>query len=926
MVTFIRGALAAACALLTLMFAATPAPAVTLGLQWTGHPYMAVSEMDEVGRSGADLFRVPMAPSWTPKTGVNQYNWSTYDTLFGEAAKHGVRILPHFGGRLDNTHHLPQSSEQAAWTNWAQQAVTRYGYGGTFWAENPQIPYTPVIAWEMWNEPDVHGVAASQFGWFLSWAAPAVQQASVGRSGQMTEILFGGLLSWSGGTNYQTYLSEAWSVPGASAALTGVALHPYAMESWDNNVNFQTFKTTVQGARDFIKTLSGGAGKSLWLTEVGWAAEGAEYAKGQPGQSWLLKEAIDWTQANAAALNMRVFIWYNYRDIEPEIWQYRSGLRRQNGEYRLAWYTFQQEAGALSWPPPKYADELGFVRFNSASTHLDTYTSWPTYKTLASSADTGYPKISDPQNVQALALDTNGDAVDGLSFLRFNPAGASTVLDSYANPPNFNVLAAHCATGYPKVTDPQNVQALAIDWSAGTGDELGFVRFNSATGKTHLDTYTGGPCYGTLASNSDTDYPAISDPQNVQAVALDTDGNGIDELAFVRLKGPNQTKTVISVYAGAPQYRKGILTCNTGYPAVADPENVQVIAIDGNSDGKDELGFVRFNPATLHTHLDTYTGAPCYDVLASNSDVGYPKIPDPQNVQALPINWNTSSYQAPPQWSQTDLGGSITSDPDISSWGLGRLDVFARGASPENALWHRAFSTNWLGWEKIGGSLNSGPGAVSWGLGRIDVVARKATTDPNTVDSLDHWWFNGSSFPFDNLGRPSSGQLKHDPDVSSWSENRLDVFATGADNALWHKAWQFGWFGWEKLPGPSLTSGPGAVSWGVNRIDIVAQGPNEVPLHWWFDGTKFNLEEQSGKITSAPDISSWGVNRLDIFARGPEGRLVHRSWNGSSWSAWESLGGPLLIGGPSAVSWGPKRIDVVARVTGDKLWHWSYQE
>ncbi len=85
--------------------------------------------------------------------------------------------------------------------------------------------------------------------------------------------------------------------------------------------------------------------------------------------------------------------------------------------------------------------------------------------------------------------------------------------------------------------------------------------------------------------------------------------------------------------------------------------------------------------------------------------------------------------------------------------------------------------------------------------------------------------------------------------VSSWAASRLDVFARGTDNAVWHRAWDGArWSGWENGVG--------------------------------------------GVITSAPAAVSWGANRIDMFARRQDNALWHRWYNGS-WSGWESLGGVL---------------------------------
>jgi autotransporter-associated beta strand protein len=177
-----------------------------------------------------------------------------------------------------------------------------------------------------------------------------------------------------------------------------------------------------------------------------------------------------------------------------------------------------------------------------------------------------------------------------------------------------------------------------------------------------------------------------------------------------------------------------------------------------------------------------------------------------------------------------------------------------------------------------------------------------------------------SPLPPESLG----GVLTSGPDVSSWASNRLDVFAKGTDNQLWHKWWDgASWNGWEPLGG-QLTSDPTAVSWGPNRIDVFAKGTDNALWHKWWDGASWNgWEPLGGVITSAPDVSSWGSNRLDVFARGTDNALWHKWWDGSSWSGWELLGG-ALTSGPGAVSWGPNRVDVFYRGTDNSLMHrWS---
>jgi hypothetical protein len=95
-----------------------------------------------------------------------------------------------------------------------------------------------------------------------------------------------------------------------------------------------------------------------------------------------------------------------------------------------------------------------------------------------------------------------------------------------------------------------------------------------------------------------------------------------------------------------------------------------------------------------------------------------------------------------------------------------------------------------------------------------------------------HKWWDGSSWSEwvdEDIG--ASLISTSAPTVSSWAENRLDVFARGEDNHMWRKWWNgSSWSDWEDLGG-SLTSAPGCVSWGLNRIDCFARGEN---MQLWY--------------------------------------------------------------------------------------------
>lgn len=201
-----------------------------------------------------------------------------------------------------------------------------------------------------------------------------------------------------------------------------------------------------------------------------------------------------------------------------------------------------------------------------------------------------------------------------------------------------------------------------------------------------------------------------------------------------------------------------------------------------------------------------------------------------------------------------------------------------------------------------------GPGAVTTVGGQVLLFVRG--TDGGLWERLA----NGT---WQRLG----GYLTTDPDVSSMSPNRVDVFARGGDNALWHLQSNDGgatWQPWQSLGG-IITTGPGVVSWGPNRIDVFARGTDNALWHRAFAGAWGSWHSLGGGLTADPAVSSWGANRLDIFIRGLDGALWKIAWTGSAWSPWQGLGG-ALGSGPAAESASFNTIDVFARGTDGQLW------
>ena len=257
-------------------------------------------------------------------------------------------------------------------------------------------------------------------------------------------------------------------------------------------------------------------------------------------------------------------------------------------------------------------------------------------------------------------------------------------------------------------------------------------------------------------------------------------------------------------------------------------------------------------------------------------------------------------------------------------------------------LWVNIFTTKGSGYSSINNAIAAESGPLGYTV--ID-WAREVTTHPGRytfdgalgVHPQGSGYQNMAQFIATQLGvagclpPPSpawngwgslDGTLTSGPSVASWAAGRLDVFARGADNHLWHRFFDGGWSSWESLGGV-LTSAPAVASWAAGRLDVFARGADNGLVHRFYDRGWSAWEQLGGQLASAPAVASWAAGRLDVFVRGVDNGLAHRFYAGS-WSGWESLGG-ALASGPASASWSAGRLDVFVRGTDSGLWHKYYQ-
>ena len=252
-------------------------------------------------------------------------------------------------------------------------------------------------------------------------------------------------------------------------------------------------------------------------------------------------------------------------------------------------------------------------------------------------------------------------------------------------------------------------------------------------------------------------------------------------------------------------------------------------------------------------------------------------------------------------------GVNVTFSPTGLGAVSGTLTITDNGVGGPHTVALSGRGSYWSGWSRMAASMTSAPAVSTWGTNRLDVFAR------GQDNALYHTWYDGSWHYWSRI----QANMTSAPTAVSWGVNRIDVFARGQDNALYHTYTPDGgmtWVYWTRIPA-SMTSAPSVSSWGSGRLDVFARGQDNALYHTWTtDGSNWNYWERlSASMTSDPAATSAaGSNRIDVFARGSDNALYSRTYDTTNgWQYWVRLGGNLASA-PAASTWGVNRLDVFA--------------
>jgi hypothetical protein len=279
---------------------------------------------DHIGyfRTGVEWQSIEWAPS--------RYDFAFVDQLVGQLAQHHLAILPVvFGtpawlstaptGASNPNAYPPANPNQYA--QFVALLVKRYGPQGAFWRENPKLPYDPIRAWEIWNEPNLiaYWRPKPNAGAYVTLLRDAYR--AIKRVDKHATVVSGGMAALSA-TEEPSWLKALYRA-GMHGYFNALAIHLYGPSTtWAMN--------RIKSARAIMDRF-GDRKKSLWVTEFSWAGgPGNVYKPSQHGQGVQLSQFLKVVASDRKRLGIGELMWYGWQDKvygpDPSWWGYHLGL------------------------------------------------------------------------------------------------------------------------------------------------------------------------------------------------------------------------------------------------------------------------------------------------------------------------------------------------------------------------------------------------------------------------------------------------------------------------------------------------------------------------------------------------------------------------------------------------------------------------
>lgn len=274
-------------------------------------------------------------------------DWKSFDVDVALAARHEMQVLAVVGSSprwIAPEQRLEPflGWQRRAWASFLRAAVSRYGAGGSFWRENPDLPYLPVRLWELWNEQNIVTFGRAnpeRFAPVLRAGGRAIH-ATDPRATVILGGLFGRPLQIPPNVSSGDFLSRLYRARHVKRYFDGVALHPYVADAAAMRPQIRNLRRIMRIHHD--------ARTPLYITELGWGSDSFEsrWERGPQGQARELDQAFSMLSAHRRAWRIAGVWWFSWVDLDGSC-QFcdSAGLLTHKREGKPAWYSFVRWTG-----------------------------------------------------------------------------------------------------------------------------------------------------------------------------------------------------------------------------------------------------------------------------------------------------------------------------------------------------------------------------------------------------------------------------------------------------------------------------------------------------------------------------------------------------------------------------------------------------
>lgn len=308
------------------------------------------SDFELMETTGLQSVRLPLY--WSGVEPVSPFfkrpDWDGFDHWVELAARYKMRVLPFVWGTprwLSGQLKMEPVAgpRRRAWASFLRRAVRRYGARGAFWRQNPDLPYLPIRAWEIWNEQNIvtfGGANPERFARLVRVSGRVLRRADRG-----AKLILGGLfgrpLEVPPNVHSGRFLSRVYRARGVKRWFDGVALHPYVADASAMRGQIRNLRRVMRAHRD--------ARTHLYITELGWGSNSnqSRWERGLQGQARQLDRAFSMLANHRRSWRIGGVWWFSWADADGPSCQFcdSAGLLTDRREAKPAWYRFNAWTG-----------------------------------------------------------------------------------------------------------------------------------------------------------------------------------------------------------------------------------------------------------------------------------------------------------------------------------------------------------------------------------------------------------------------------------------------------------------------------------------------------------------------------------------------------------------------------------------------------